>query len=78
MPTQTEIQMVDVDSENLQAVGYDSKARVLRIKFHASPVPYDYEHVPPVVHKMLMEAESKGQFFMENIKGEFKFRRVAA
>lgn len=59
--------MVDVESSNIDAVGYDPAAQVLRVKFRDGS-PYDYQGVPPQLHAELMGAESKGGFFFKRIR----------
>jgi hypothetical protein len=68
--------MIDVDSDNLEKIGYDRKARILRLKFHASKALYDYSPVPPTLYKRLMASESKGHFFQQNIKDKFDYTRL--
>lgn len=67
--------MVQVKSTNLQAVGYDEQTKTLRILFQEGAM-YDYFNVPASVHGALMEAESKGTFFQEHVIGKFKYAKV--
>jgi hypothetical protein len=67
--------MIEVESSNIRAIGYDRKSRTLRLRFLSGPA-YDYEPVPPSLHKLLIEAESKGTFFREEILPNFKATKV--
>ena len=65
-----------VESSNLKSVGYDPCTRVLEIEFKDGSV-YEYDDVPCEVHSGLMDAESKGSFFYENIrKRDYEYRRI--
>lgn len=78
METQSEIEMVEVKSSNIAAVGYDRKSKTLRVRFHYNQMLYDYEGVPASVHKQLMAAQSKGDFFHKVIfSSRYTMRRVA-
>ncbi len=73
------IPLTEVESSNIQAIGYDRKTGTLRVAFHDQagvPRVYDYPLVPEGEHKRLMESESKGRFFNSRIKPMFGFRSV--
>ena len=73
------IPMTDVESSNIQAIGYDRKIQTLRVAFQdQSGIPrvYDYPLVPEIEYKRLMEAESKGKFFNSRVKPMYGFRSV--
>lgn len=76
METAVGIEMVQVESSNITAIGYDRKTRTLRLKFHYGAATYDYSPVPSRLHKQLMASDSKGHFFQENIKDKFDYTRV--
>ncbi|MCI0486401.1 MAG: KTSC domain-containing protein [Blastocatellia bacterium] len=58
--------LIPVESSMIQAVGYDSKTRVLEVMFNSGQT-YCYEGVPPKVYKELMAAESKGRYMRAEI-----------
>jgi len=62
------VQLQEVQSENLKAVGYDKATKVMRILFQSGSC-YDYAQVPLKVHKALMASESKGEYFQREIVG---------
>jgi len=70
------IQRKEVRSSNLASVGYSARTKVLEIEFHSGAI-YQYRNVPAEVHAELMSAESKGQYFVREIRGRFAFRRVS-
>jgi hypothetical protein len=57
-------------------VGYDEAARILEIEFVSGGV-YRYFGVPPEVYQELLEAPSKGAYFLEHIKDEYQYARAA-
>ena len=62
-----------VESSLIKEVGYDAATEVLTISFVDQEGTYEYQKVPESMYKELMAAESKGSFFMKNIKGKFDF-----
>lgn len=56
-------------------VEYDDDAQELDILF-ASGKKYRYLGVPPDIYAGLLDAESKGQFFNEEIKDVYPFSEV--
>lgn len=72
-----------VKSSNLYSVGYDSKSKVLQIKFRGAEKngtgggTYEYYDVQPSVFKRLLAAKSKGKFLHKNIKFYFDYKRIS-
>lgn len=64
-----------VKSSNLQAVGYDKASKTMRVLFQEGSM-YDYFNVPEKVHDALMEADSLGSFFQQNIIGRYRFEKL--
>ena len=62
--------MIPVESSMIQAVGYDSKTRMLEVLFNSGRI-YCYEGVPPKIYKELMAAESKGRYMRSEIINVF-------
>jgi hypothetical protein len=63
------------NSSNIISAGYDTLANILEVEFQSGKV-YQYLAVPEQVYQDLMTAESKGQFFHDNILKEFDFQEV--
>lgn len=66
---------VAVESSTMVSVGYEKKGRILEIEFRSGAV-YEYLDVPAVVHKELMEAESKGRYFNAEIRDTYDYQPV--
>jgi hypothetical protein len=59
----------------MSRVEYDESTRELDVLF-TSGKTYRYFDVPPDLYSGLLEAESKGQFFNEEIKDIYPFSEV--
>lgn len=57
-----------VVSSNLATVGYSRKYQILDITFR-SGASYRYFNVPRKVYEALMRAQSKGEYYNQNIRG---------
>lgn len=64
-----------VTSTCLISVGYDPRSRTLELAFQAGGI-YQYSGVPARVHDRLMNASSKGRFFISSIRDEYFYERV--
>ncbi len=65
-----------VQSSMMTSIRYKHDARELDITF-TSGKTYRYLEVPVEIYKGLLNAESKGDFFSDNIKDEFNFAEVS-
>ena len=65
------LDMTPVRSSAIQAVGYDSASRWLRIRF-AGGHEYDFYGVPPKAYDGLMSARSKGSYFNDRIRERYR------
>ena len=63
-----------VDSSAIRAVGYDVLNSILEIEFVQPNRIYTYFDVPYSVYSELMEAESKGAYFNEDIKDLYAYQ----
>ncbi len=68
------MQLETVESDVIHAVGYDSEIHLLEIIFNDGAI-YQYRDVPREVFEGIMGAESKGQYFHQNIRDEFQYWR---
>ena len=64
-----------VASTMLEAVGYDSKARILEVIFNSGD-RYRYKEVPVFEYKRLMCADSIGQYMYKRIIGRYPYERI--
>ena len=64
-----------VDSSNIAAIGFDEETQTLEIEFLNGRI-YQYFDVPKNTFDELMSAPSKGKYFIEIIKGTFRFVKI--
>ena len=60
----------------LRSVGYDEAAQILEIEFLSGGV-YRYYGVAREVYQELLDAPSKGSYFLKHIKDEYQYARAA-
>ena len=63
-------------SSSVRSVGYDEAAQILEIEFVSGGV-YRYYGVPRDVYQELLEASSKGAYFLARIRDEYQYARAA-
>lgn len=63
------------ESSNIARFAYDRSSSVLSIEFKKGGC-YQYFEVPEAVFESMSFADSKGQYFAQNIKGVFRFARA--
>ena len=61
------MEMKNVQSSHLKAVGYDNQSQILVVQFHGGRI-YQYSNVPASEYHGLMSASSHGTYFDRNIK----------
>ena len=64
-----------VDSSNLASVGYDAKKKILEVEFNHGGV-YQYFDVPKKVYNELMDANSHGRYFVNNIRDCYDYGKI--
>jgi KTSC domain len=69
------VELHDVTSSVLAAVGYDPERRVLEARFRTGRV-YHYFDVPHSIFKLLLAARSKGQYFNKAIRSHLRSELV--
>jgi KTSC domain len=60
----------------LLSVAYDANKHILYLRFRSGDV-YRYFDFPDEAHQQFLLAESKGQFFLTNIRSCFRYERLA-
>ncbi len=65
----------DVDSSMLTSVGYDEKEQILEVEFNHGGI-YEYYEVEKKVYDDLMNADSLGHYFINNIKDDYDYDKV--
>jgi hypothetical protein len=62
---------VAVESTSVASMGYDPVGAVLEIEFRNGRI-YQYLHVPPQAHRLLLQADSIGAYVNQVIKPRFQ------
>ena len=65
-----------LESKLLAAVAYAAEDHVLYLRFRSGDV-YRYFDFPPELYRDLLDAESKGRFFLSQIRNQFRYDRLA-
>lgn len=65
------MEMTQVESSLLKAVGYDEHKQELHVHF-AKGGEYVYHDVPKEAHEQFMAAESKGKHFLAHVKPTYR------
>ena len=66
---------IPVDSSNISSIGFDENSNTLEVEFHSGAV-YQYFDVPLIIYQVMMEADSKGKYLAQHIKGNYRFVKV--
>jgi hypothetical protein len=69
-------EMIFVDSETVEAMGYDSASRELHVRFARSGETYVYYDVEEWEFEEFKRADSKGTFLNTNIKGRHTYAKL--
>jgi hypothetical protein len=69
------MEWTDVDSSQLEAVGYDAETEEAQVRFVNGSV-YSYQRVPQSVIDGIINASSAGRQFNETLKYGFAYKRL--
>lgn len=67
--------MIKVTSSNIKGYEYNKESKVFTIYFLNESI-YTYENVDPINIELFTVAESKGKYFNENIKNQYKATKI--
>lgn len=67
---------VPLESDMLAAAAYDAEKQTLCLRFRTGDV-YRYFDFPAPDYQSFLGAESKGRFFLANIRNQFRYERLA-
>ena len=67
---------VPVESKMLLSIAYHASKHILYLRFRSGDV-YRYFDFPDRDYRQFLLAESKGQFFLSNIRNCFRYERMA-
>lgn len=68
-------QFTQVNSSNLDRVGYDPTSQTMQVIFRNGSI-YEYSDVTQAEYYGLLEAGSAGRYLADNIKGVKPYKRV--
>lgn len=66
---------ISVNSSAIAGIGYDATTTTLEVCFKRGAV-YQFFDVPDVVHQEFMQADSKGTFFNNHIKNDYRCTKL--
>ena len=67
---------VPLESEMLASVAYVAGNKVLYLRFRTGDV-YRYFDFPAEHYQSFLNAQSKGRFFLANVRDRFRYERLA-
>jgi hypothetical protein len=66
-----------LESKMLSAAAYDNSKQILYLRFRNTGDVYRYFEFPAADYQEFLRAESKGRFFLSQIRGHFRYERMA-
>ena len=63
-----------VKSSNIKSIGYKLNQKILEVEFISGSI-YQYFNVPEKIFNELMQAKSKGKYFIGNIRKVYMFKK---
>lgn len=72
VPAALAVDLKPVESSLIAKAGYDPATKTLSIQMVNSSDVYSYHPVPQSLYDDFLAADSKGAFYVKNIKGQFQ------
>lgn len=69
------MEMINVDSSNVSAIGYDADNAILKIQFKNGNL-YEYYDVPQFEFDGLLNSDSKGNYGHQNIYNKYRQQKI--
>ena len=69
------MERVSLESTSLKSVAYDEETLTLEVEFVEGGI-YQYSGVPKEIYESLMNAESKGRYYVIKIRNTFPYQKV--
>ena len=69
------VPLIEVESSNVRAIGYDADTKRLVVQFKKSGI-YQYDNVPEALYHSFSAAQSKGQFVWRHLRGRYPYTRI--
>ena len=66
-----------LESKMLSATAYDDSKRILYLRFRNTGDVYRYFEFPAADYQAFLDAESRGRFFLAQIRDHFPYERLA-
>lgn len=66
------LEMVPIQSENIDAIGYNEENNSLHIKFLDDTTTYQYQNTPIEIFVELLYNKEKDKFLKENVFSKFE------
>jgi KTSC domain-containing protein len=66
-----------LESEMLASVAYDADQQILYLRFRKTGDVYRYFEFPGTEYQAFLDAESRGRFFLGQIRNCFPYERMA-
>jgi lysyl-tRNA synthetase class 2 len=66
-----------LESKMLASVAYDAEKQILYLRFRKTGDVYRYFEFPAADYQAFLDAESRGHFFLAQIRDRFPFERLA-
>jgi hypothetical protein len=76
MTNDYDVEMIEVSSSNVRAIGYDESEQVLHVIFLNNNTHYIYKGVPIGEFDGLKNAPSIGSYLHRNIKNLYPYERI--
>lgn len=68
---------VPLESKMFLSAAYDTSKQTLYLRFRKTGDVYRYFDVPAESYQAFLAAESKGRFFLDHIRHDFRYERMA-
>lgn len=66
-----------LESKMFSSAAYDASKQTLYLRFRKTGDVYRYFDFPAASHQAFLAAESKGRFFLNHIRHDFRYERMA-
>jgi len=66
-----------LESKMFTAAAYDADEQILYLRFRSTGDVYRYFELPPDQYQQFLAAESRGRYFLANIRDHFRYERMA-
>lgn len=68
-----DVDMFEVESSNVESIGYDFEEMVLYVKFIKGPAIYWYSGIDNSLYENFLMSDSKGKFIWQYLRGQYEY-----